>query len=891
MYKNIAIIVVGLSVVGWGLYHQSKPKSEGLQLGIATFKSIQVGSAVTAGDILTTDGTDSSWVTGASLGLGGGAGDYPFTPTLLSGIVYSATTSPLLLRNTITSSSTVGNLTAGVINATSTAASSSLTNFSFSAGQGNTLSISRLGLTGGIDGTGVVSNTNLANSSITVTTASPLGGAGTIALGDTLALTCTGCLTSLAGAASSTLLTDFNTFSSANTFLTTVSAGTSFLPDTAGGATLGTNGLGFSSLWLDDTSSVFELAIQSTSGMAGDQTLTFNVGNYSPTLIFSPAEGNPTLGDWFNQNVKTTGSPTFANLTVSTSTAGCATFSSSGVLYSTGVSCGTGGGTNPFETNTSWGALMMSTTSRLAFPESLQSSSTIGQATIGTLTATSTVTIPSLTSALIVTGAGGLLAEYTGIDCTNQFVRDVSALGAGTCATIVAADVDLADLTATDGTLTFSGAYDGQTARTIGLNLTNANSWTGGQTFINATSTGSFYQSRDSYLASSSVGQLTVGALISTSTTSFKAGSIATAALAANTISGVALGSNLNALTNDTTLLGSSYNGSGAISDWGIDLANPNTWTGLITYNAGLTGINATSSGTFYSMRDSYMASSSIGKLTVGAITATSSLTLVGAATGCATFTTGVLSSTGVACGSGGGSDPFTHSLSYNSATTSLIGLGTTTPWGLLSIAASSTPTLSNFPLLVISTSTSNSTSTAVIVDNNGRFGVGTSSPSGFMSLVGNFFQKTFTNISNAFRITNSSDQIVFNVDTTAQTGLGIGTTSPVTMLAVTGDITGQHLYSTSTAPTISSCGTSPSVAGSDGAGKVTIGSTIGVDTSCVATFALVWKHVPSCVATNETSVLAARQINAVTTLTTVTFNVNTAFSDGDVISYICQGW
>ena len=51
----------------------------------------------------------------------------------------------------------------------------------------------------------------------------------------------------------------------------------------------------------------------------------------------------------------------------------------------------------------------------------------------------------------------------------------------------------LANLTATDGTLTFSGTYTGATARTIGLNLSSINSWTGGQTFLNATSSASLF--------------------------------------------------------------------------------------------------------------------------------------------------------------------------------------------------------------------------------------------------------------------------------------------------------------------------------------------------------------------------------------------------------------
>jgi hypothetical protein len=70
---------------------------------------------------------------------------------------------------------------------------------------------------------------------------------------------------------------------------------------------------------------------------------------------------------------------------------------------------------------------------------------------------------------------------YGGTSCTNQFTRSLSASGSATCATVSAADVSLANLTATDTTLTFSGAYNGSTARTVGLNLGNNNAWTKGQ--------------------------------------------------------------------------------------------------------------------------------------------------------------------------------------------------------------------------------------------------------------------------------------------------------------------------------------------------------------------------------------------------------------------------
>ena len=93
------------------------------------------------------------------------------------------------------------------------------------------------------------------------------------------------------------------------------------------------------------------------------------------------------------------------------------------------------------------------------------------------------LTITGLTSAIPLTNAGGNFGEYAGSSCTNQFVRSLDAAGAATCATVVAGDVSLANLTATDGTLTFSGTYNGSTARTIGLNLGQANIWTALQQF------------------------------------------------------------------------------------------------------------------------------------------------------------------------------------------------------------------------------------------------------------------------------------------------------------------------------------------------------------------------------------------------------------------------
>lgn len=123
--------------------------------------------------------------------------------------------------------------------------------------------------------------------------------------------------------------------------------------------------------------------------------------------------------------------------------------------------------------------------------------STTTNATTTNFNIIGTLDVDGLTSALVLTGAGGVFAEYTGTSCTNQFPRSLSALGAATCASVANTDLtnstisgialgsSLAALTATNGTLTFSGSYDGSTAITVGLNLASSNLWSAASTTIN----------------------------------------------------------------------------------------------------------------------------------------------------------------------------------------------------------------------------------------------------------------------------------------------------------------------------------------------------------------------------------------------------------------------
>lgn len=127
--------------------------------------------------------------------------------------------------------------------------------------------------------------------------------------------------------------------------------------------------------------------------------------------------------------------------------------------------------------------------------------STFPNASSTVLSVSSSFAVTPLTSALTLAGTDGTFAEYAGTSCTNQFPRSLDALGVATCATVGAADVSLANLTATDTSLTFSGTYNGSTARTIGLNLGNANTWTALQTFSGNASTTQIGSTGSSYFA------------------------------------------------------------------------------------------------------------------------------------------------------------------------------------------------------------------------------------------------------------------------------------------------------------------------------------------------------------------------------------------------------
>jgi len=82
-------------------------------------------------------------------------------------------------------------------------------------------------------------------------------------------------------------------------------------------------------------------------------------------------------------------------------------------------------------------------------------------------------------------------------------------------------------------------------------------------------------------------------------------------------------------------------------------------------------------------------------------------------------------------------------------------------------------------------------------------------------------------------------------------------------------------------------CGSGASIAGSDTAGKFTLGSESGV---CVLTFSTAFANAPACTAMNETNG-GGHAVSAGLRTSTTQLMVDVPWADGDTIAYICAGY
>lgn len=96
------------------------------------------------------------------------------------------------------------------------------------------------------------------------------------------------------------------------------------------------------------------------------------------------------------------------------------------------------------------------------------------------------------------------------------------------------------------------------------------------------------------------------------------------------------------------------------------------------------------------------------------------------------------------------------------------------------------------------------------------------------------------------------------------------------------------HLVTSGTAPSITAnCGTSPSVAGNDTSGRITVG-TGGTDVACTLTFAATWTTAPSCQCNDESTALLFK---CAATTSTLVITAAAPLGAADKITYHCIGY
>lgn len=114
------------------------------------------------------------------------------------------------------------------------------------------------------------------------------------------------------------------------------------------------------------------------------------------------------------------------------------------------------------------------------------------------------------------------------------------------------------------------------------------------------------------------------------------------------------------------------------------------------------------------------------------------------------------------------------------------LGIASSTPFGVFSVSATSTATLSSMPVFVVSTSTATATTTAFIIDSNGKVGIGTTSPYAQVSTVGVVAGTAF-HANDSTATSTFQGGVILNSKGGA---VGIASSTPFVALGITGTTT-----------------------------------------------------------------------------------------------------
>ena len=444
---------------------------------------------------------------------------------------------------------------------------------------------------------------------------------------------------------------------------------------------------------------------------------------------------------------------------------------------------------------------------------------TFGSAS-GTSATTTNLNIGSIISRILLTDAQGDVSGYAGTTCTNQFVRVLNALGAATCATVdISADTNLTadgtEIVLTGDALSLGSSVARDTELPVGANpsssvgtaqvngsastfmrsdgapaidLTMAPTWQGlhifstGGIISRASSTAQYFNS-----ASSTIGLLRVTGNATTSgelyigggtTTASKGFNIASGCFAINNVC-VAGGAGTPQTPWAQNINGATFSLSGVGSlDATSSVITQATSTDLYSLRATLATFNGTSgttsnffstsvmgtNGSFTSATSSSFTATQ--QASTSALTVSNSVRFLAMATGVLKSTAGVISSGLVSLTS-----EISGILGIANGGTNTAGLGTMPlAFDGTRVIATSTPTAQYF----IATSTDNasrfpfasSTAMTAVTGFFTTLGIGTSSPSFPLSVVGRAHVKTTSNTADALGVENSAGTSTFSVST-----------------------------------------------------------------------------------------------------------------------------
>ncbi len=119
-----------------------------------------------------------------------------------------------------------------------------------------------------------------------------------------------------------------------------------------------------------------------------------------------------------------------------------------------------------------------------------------------------------------------------------------------------------------------------------------------------------------------------------------------------------------------------------------------------------------------------------------------------------------------------------------------------------------------------------------------------------------------------------------------------VATTSGVAGVKI--DATQHTLYNSALSMTVTSgssaCGTAPSIAGTDEAFRITVGSSTNGGV-CPVKFNAAWVNIPSCQCHDETAAARAAAYALSVTTTAAIITAGSTYTAGDTVSCLCGGW